>query len=407
MGHVIKTPAGTFRANWRDPAGKQKAKTFSTRRQASAYLADMEGAMNRGAYLDPRVGNMRFSEYAERWIAGRHVEVRTQERTLSVMRIHVRPHWGAWPLARIEHRAVQEWVNVLSGRLAPASVAKCFGTLSMVMDSAIHARLIAVNPCKGVNLPSTHKPRRPAQALSRTDFFDRLLPVIPAAYRALVALAAGTGLRWGECSGLAWGAVDLDGGNLRVVQVVIESGGVRSIKPYPKSRAGVRTIPLPGFLSEELRTLRAGLASDPAPTALLFRSRSGQPLLRSTFRRQVWRPALVRAGLLGKVTELGPDKWRATWPDSTGMEWSKEFTTERDAVEHVATYAAGGLHFHDLRHSYATWLVSDNVPVNIVRAVMGHESTSTTLNLYTHAPSEFDQRVRGVFDGPADDPLTS
>ena len=35
MGHVTKTPAGTFRANWRDPAGRQKAKTFKTKRAAS------------------------------------------------------------------------------------------------------------------------------------------------------------------------------------------------------------------------------------------------------------------------------------------------------------------------------------------------------------------------------------
>jgi hypothetical protein len=46
------------------------------------------------------------------------------------------------------------------------------------------------------------------------------------------------------------------------------------------------------------------------------------------------------------------------------------------------------------------------VPVNIVRAVMGHESTSTTLNLYTHTPSEFEDRIRGVFDDPPDDSLT-
>jgi integrase len=39
--------------------------------------------------------------------------------------------------------------------------------------------------------------------------------------------------------------------------------------------------------------------------------------------------------------------------------------------------------FHDLRHCYATWLVSDGVPVNVVQAVMGHEQASTTLNRYT------------------------
>ncbi|MEU4477046.1 hypothetical protein AB0F68_03095 [Micromonospora sp. NPDC023966] len=39
-----------------------------------------------------------------------------------------------------------------------------------------------------------------------------------------------------------------------------------------------------------------------------------------------------------------------------------EFTTEREAVGCVAVKAAGGMRFHDLRHAYAAWLVTDGVP---------------------------------------------
>jgi site-specific recombinase XerD len=42
------------------------------------------------------------------------------------------------------------------------------------------------------------------------------------------------------------------------------------------------------------------------------------------------------------------------------------------------------LRFHDLRHSYATWLVSDGVPINAVSRLIGHEQISTTLDRYTH-----------------------
>ena len=49
MGFISKTPAGGFRANWRDPAGRQRAKTFRTKREASAHLAEMETATTRGA----------------------------------------------------------------------------------------------------------------------------------------------------------------------------------------------------------------------------------------------------------------------------------------------------------------------------------------------------------------------
>jgi integrase len=97
------------------------------------------------------------------------------------------------------------------------------------------------------------------------------------------------------------------------------------------------------------------------------------------------------------VREIAPETWRASWADDSGGEWTKEFTTEREAVTHVADRAAGGLRFHDLRHSYATWLATDGVPVNVLKTVMGHEAASTTLNLYTHAPKDFDKRVRDAF----------
>jgi integrase len=59
------------------------------------------------------------------------------------------------------------------------------------------------------------------------------------------------------------------------------------------------------------------------------------------------------------------------------------------------------MRFHDLRHSYATWLVTDGVPINLVQRVMGHEQASTTLNRYTHTPDDYADRVLAAFADPA------
>ncbi|MEU4367478.1 tyrosine-type recombinase/integrase [Micromonospora chersina] len=59
------------------------------------------------------------------------------------------------------------------------------------------------------------------------------------------------------------------------------------------------------------------------------------------------------------------------------------------------------MRFHDLRHAYATWLVTDGVPINLVQRVMGHEQASTTLNRYTHTPDDYAARVLAAFDGSA------
>jgi integrase len=134
----------------------------------------------------------------------------------------------------------------------------------------------------------------------------------------------------------------------------------------------------------------------------VFGTENGTALRRSNFRRQVWRPALVRAGLLGRIVRKDEHRFMAYWQNAEGVEWSAEFTTERDAANHIEVKAVGGLRFHDLRHSYATWLVSDGMPVNVVQRVMGHQKATTTLNLYTHAPTDYDERVRRAFDRPAE-----
>ncbi|MDQ7908369.1 site-specific integrase [Phytohabitans sp. ZYX-F-186] len=396
MGFVNKTPAGTYRANWRDATGKQKAKTFRTKKEATVYLADVESAVNRGTYVDPHAGKMRFGEFAARWLASRTVEARTAERTLSLMRTHVLPRWTDWPLSKIEFMAVQEWVSTLGRDLAPATVAKCHGLMLMILKTAVQARLIAVNPAEGVKVPRDRAGDVKPATITREAFFGKLLPAVPPAHRAIVCAAAGAGLRWGECAGLPWSAVDLERGVIKVAQVAVETHGGIAIRPYPKSRAGVRAVPIPGFLAEELGKRKRD-------HALVFADRTGHPMRRSNFRRRVWLPSLVRAGLLGDVAQMGPHKYRATWPDQDGFEWSAEFTTYRDAVAHVASKAVGGLRFHDLRHSYATWLITDGVPVNVVQAVMGHEQASTTLNRYTHTPADYAKRVREAL---ADDLLT-
>ena len=122
------------------------------------------------------------------------------------------------------------------------------------------------------------------------------------------------------------------------------------------------------------------------------------PLRRTLFRSRIWRPTLVKAGLLGAVTELeavtdSGDRYRAVWTTDTGETATATFRTYAQAVKHVACYAGQALRFHDLRHSYATWLVDDGVPPNMVQRVMGHEHVSTTLQLHVRRTEHHD-RIR-------------
>jgi integrase len=355
MGHVIRTDAGTYRANWRDAAGRQRSKTFPSEKAATGFLAQVRTATDQGTYVDPAAGRVRFAEHAERWLAARNDEATTAARDASIMHNHVIPRWGTLPVNAIEHMAVQEWVTELGGTHSRATVAEAFRLCSAVMRSAVRNRMLAHNPCEDVRLPRRRKVAGTDRLITRDEFLNQLLPVVtPDRYRVLVGLAGGAGLRWGEAAGLRWDAVDLEAGTLRVERVMVEVAGHITDKPYPKSKAGRRTVPLPAFLVELLQTHRD--TYDPGPEGEITTNADGRPALwRSSFSKRVLKPALQRAGLDTAVR------------------------------------------FHDLRHCYATWLIDDGCPINVVKTVMGHEQASTTLDRYTHTPDGSTDRVRDAF----------
>jgi integrase len=109
-----------------------------------------------------------------------------------------------------------------------------------------------------------------------------------------------------------------------------------------------------------IEALAEHLAAIPAELdELVFRNERGGPRRRANFRQRVWLPAFARSGLVERPK------------------------------------------FHDLRHCYGTWLVSEGVPVNVVQAVMGHEQASTTLNRYTHVPADTHAGVQAALNTSA------
>src|SRR5690606_6314895 len=123
-----------------------------------------------------------------------------------------------------------------------------------VMRSAIRNKLIGSDPTEGVKLPKRRIRDTDERLLTREEVRCQLLPAVqPERYRVFVATAAFAGLRWGEVAGLCVDAVDLDAGVVRVIRTVTEVAGHTEFKPFPKSRAGRRTVPIPAWLAGELR----------------------------------------------------------------------------------------------------------------------------------------------------------
>ena len=354
MPFISRTPAGTYRAFWRDPAGRQRSKNFDTKRQAKLFLTEIQSQMAKGHYADPHSGRTLFGDHARQWMSTWNAETTTLARDRSIMNNHVLPQWGATPLAKIDHLALQAWVTELGSRRSPATVAEAYRLANGVLRSAMRNRLLPANPAEGIRLPKRRKQDTADRVISQQQLRTQLLPAAPDRYRAIIATGAGAGLRWGEAAGLCLDALDLPNKRLRVIRTVIEVSGHTAFKPYPKSAAGRRTIPLPLWLVEIISHHLAMYS--PGVEQLAYPNTVGRPLRRTLFRTRVWKPTLVTSG-------LDPN-----------------------------------LRFHDLRHSYATWLVDDGVPVNMVQRVMGHERSSTTLDLYTRRTDDHSRILQALDD---------
>lgn len=399
MGFVNSTPSGNWRANWRDPDGKQRAKTFRTKREAKTFLTQIETQKSHGAYVSPHAGRTLFGDHARRWMSTWNTEATTVARDESIMRNHVLPQWGAWPLSKIDHMAVQKWVSELCEKRSRATVVECYRLTAGVLKSAVRNKIIPFTPADEVRIPRKRKRDTDDRIISRDVLRAKLLPAVPEFYRAIVATAAGAGLRWGEAAGLCSDPLDLDNGTLTVIRTVVEVNGHTSFKPFPKSSAGRRTVPLPPWVVAILRDhVQQWPPDDRAP---VFANTVGKPLRRTLFRSRVWKPALVRAGLLGETSESRDGGYLGTWVDHAGEQRSERFASHDQAVKGVARRAAEGLTFHDLRHSYATWLVDDGVPVNMVQRVMGHERSATTLDHYSRRTDNGDRNLRALSDEEA------
>jgi integrase len=224
----------------------------------------------------------------------------------------------SWPLNKIDHAAVQAWVTELGKRRSPDVVAKCYQLTGAVLRSAVSNRLLAFNPCEDIRLPPRRKHDSDERIITREELVTVLLPAMPDRYRAIVATAGGAGLRWGEAAGLCADALDLDQRRLRVIRTIIEVSTHTSFKPFPKSAAGRRTIPLPPWLVEIIKEHRKSYPL--GESGLIFPNAVGKPLRRTLFRSRVWLPALVRAGMCwapspsSTTTPCGPAGWTPPGP---------------------------------------------------------------------------------------------
>lgn len=245
-------PDGTHRAGWRDASGKVRRKSgFRRASEAVRYAGEQEAKARRGEVV-PTGRALTWGQWCDVWLTLRAVEPSTVDSDASRLRAHVRPRWDAQRLNRITRAEVQAWVNELACVLAPGSVGRVFHLLSASLVAAVEHGHLAASPAVRIKLPPSARGHE--RFLTRAEL-DAVLEYLNEPYRAMAAILAGTGLRFGELAGLHWQRVDLDERMLHVIETFDSVD--RVIKPYPKSGSKkVRGVPLAGWVVAELAALR-------------------------------------------------------------------------------------------------------------------------------------------------------
>ncbi len=372
MAHIekrVRNGRVTYRARWREAAGRERVKTFGRRVDAQRFLIEVEDSKLRGAYVDPAAGKMAFAEWAERWYkttAGLKPSTRHFYRQL--LDNQVLPTFKSASLAGIDRMAVREWVAALIEDGPGASrIRNAHAVLSMILDSAVDAKRLAVNVAANMR----GLPRRPELEMYFLDAVqvERLAEAIDPRYRLLVLVGAYTGLRPGEVTGLKVKRLDLLRGKIEVAEALSEVDG-KLTWGTPKTHER-RVVRLPRFLCDELAAYLAGRSHE--PDELVFAAPRGGPIREHKLMERYFKPAAIKAGLCVQ-------------------------TVRRGGKEVLVT----DLRMHDLRHTAASLLIREGASIKALQKQLGHKDAVQTLNRYGHLyPDELDslaERLEAVHE---------
>ena len=301
----------------------------------------------RGEWVDPAVRRTAFAEWAEAWWDTTFkLRPNTRRGYWLLLHNHVLPQFGQLRLTSIDYLDVERFIaEKLRGGHGPKQVREMVTVVSLVMKCAIRANARRDNPAAGHSVRAPSSRARQAQILTMEQA-SLLVEHTSEHYRAAMWLLIFTGMRPAELCGLRVDDIDL---MRRVVHVrrtwspiPAYAGGSREFVAGPvKTDAGERSIPIPGWLCDQLA---AGLAkrTDVDREDPLIVNKQGRAVNRDTFRAKVVRPALKAAGL--------PEDFRT----------------------------------YDIRHTHASLLIDSGANVLAVAQRMGHTDPSLTLRVYGH-----------------------
>ena len=296
---------------------------------------------------------MTFGEWMELWYktySKPHIRLTTQLCYENRIYLHIIPSIGEIPLNKLTQSDLQKFYADLkkNGRKSKVErygtgvsdrlVRSCHATCRTALQKAVEEKLISVNPAIGCKLPP--KKAQEMQVLTHEEMRRFLIQSKQDDFYELALLELATGMRRGEICALKWSDLDFETGALHIQRQAyhVDHGVVIS---EPKTKQSCRSIILPPSVLNVLRQYRETVDSEwmfPSPV------KEGEPLNPN--------------GVYRKMVKI----------------------LDRAQCKRVR--------FHDLRHTFATTALEHGMDIKTLSAIIGHVSSATTLDIYSHITDE-------------------
>lgn len=348
MRTVEKLPSGRYKVRFRYGTSaktgkpKQVSETFDNRRAAEQF-AKWVDAVGPQAALDllyegeqdqavPTMSELAADHFM-------HLSGVTAGTKLSYQRLWNRtwaPLIGTTRAHRLTRDQLALALNDLGARYAKKSLENQRGMLAGVIGRAVDNGWQPKNIVRGLRLPDGQPSRGDDDMRILTpEEFEYVEGEMVEHFRPFIRFLWGMGCRWGEAVALPVGKVRLP--NVSFHQALKWSPDNNRVVGATKTSKSRRTIIAPPDIHDELLALTHNRSRD----EFVFTAPRGGMILHRTFWSRYWLPAVS-----------GLDQPRPR--------------------------------LHDLRHSHASWLLGNGVPIHVVQARLGHESIQTTVDTYSH-----------------------
>ena len=348
--------------NYRNAGGQRKTKWISlglpekgNKRKAEAELARLRAEFEPPKEVGDLSSDMLFTDYLLEWleIAKGRLAVATYSSYAAMIKRPVGPYFRQrnLTLRELEARHLQMFYSEMLRKVKPNTVIHYHAIIHSALKYAVKTDMLVQNVADKVDRPkknsfqpvflSAEEMQKMFEALRGTKLE---LPVLVAAFY---------GFRRGEVLGLKWDAIDFERGTISVIRTVttitVDGKQTEIEQQSAKTKSSLRTLPLIGSFREyflqvkeaqELNKQICGNCYNHEYDGFVF------------------------------VDELG-ERMRANYLTSAFPKFLEDHGLRR-------------MRFHDLRHSCASLLLANGVPLKHIQEWLGHSDFTTTANIYAH-----------------------